>query len=86
MKFSKSVCEALVASLTKEMAQHEVLLTMLMEHHTVTNSAVIHRLCAMALNLLAHVRPHDDKSSNKLLCRTSLTTLKFVHLHSSIDK
>jgi len=63
VKFSKSVCVALVASLTEEMAQHEVLLTMLMEHQTVTNSAVIHGLCATALNLLAQARPHD-KSSN----------------------
>ena len=44
------MCVALVASLTEEMAQHEVLLTTLMEQQTVTNSAVIHGLCTMTLN------------------------------------
>jgi len=32
------------------MAQHEILLTTLMEQQTVTNSAVIHGLCTMTLN------------------------------------
>ena len=40
------MCVALVASLTKEMAA-KVLLTTLMEQQMVTNSAVIHGLCAM---------------------------------------
>ena len=48
-KFSKSVCWALVASLTEEMAARS-LLTTLMEQQTVTHSAVIHGLCTMTLN------------------------------------
>ena len=49
VKFSPSVCVAVVASFTGEMAarSHEVLLTMLMEQQTVTNPAVICGLCAM---------------------------------------
>ena len=47
---------------------HEVLLTTLMEQQTVTNSAVIHGLCAMTKQisraLLAQARPHDDNSSD----------------------
>ena len=36
------------------------------EQQTVTNSAVIHGLCAMTVSnaLLAQARPHDDKSSD----------------------
>ena len=71
MKFSESVCVALVASLTEEMAAQSIASPHLsVEQQTVTNSAVIHGLCAMTLNqaisnaLLAQARPHNDKSSD----------------------
>ena len=46
VKFSPSVCVAIVASLTDKMAARSFV-TMLMEQQTVTNPAVIHGLCAM---------------------------------------
>ena len=50
VKFSPSVCVAVVASLTGEMAARS-LLTMLMEQQTVTNPAVFCGLCAMINHL-----------------------------------
>ena len=47
VKFSISVCIAVVAYLTGEKWLHNVLLTLSMEQQTVTNPAVIHGLCAM---------------------------------------
>ena len=59
VKFSPSVCAAIVASLTGEMAA-QVLLTMLMKQQTVANSVVVHGLCAMTLNqqCIAHFPCH----------------------------
>ena len=62
VKFSPSVCVAVVASFTW---LQEVLATMLMEQQTVTNPAVIHDLCAMIKSTM-HARsgsPPNDKSS-----------------------
>ena len=57
MKFSPSVCVAVVASLTGEMAA-QVVLIMLIEQHTVTNPAVIRGLCAITKHqiMLAQAR------------------------------
>ena len=71
VKHSPSVCVAIVASLTGELAD-EVLLTMLMEQQTVTNPAVIHGFRAMTKHYISNacslrVAPPpplpDDKSS-----------------------
>ena len=64
MKFSPSVCVALVASLTEEMAVRSIAYATLVEQQRVTISAVIHGSCAMTKQissaLLAQARPHDD--------------------------